>query len=82
MTVKNFHDQISMKGPSPLWPKEKDGLLVAPGKTYMRLTDHLINCSGLSLPSDLSQTIHKLSWLRWVVIFKALFGCHDILILG
>ena len=34
--------------------------------------------------SGSSQTIHtyKPSWLTWVVIFEALFGCHDILILG
>ena len=25
---------------------------------------------------------HNAKWLGWVVIFQALVGCHDILILG
>ena len=29
-------------GPDPLEPKEIDGLLVPPGKSYMLLNDHLI----------------------------------------
>ena len=38
-----------------------------------------VNRSGLSLPrkSDSCKT-----WFSWVVIFEALVGCHDILILG
>ena len=44
------------------------------------------NTSGLSLfrKSGTSQTIHKykLLWFIWVVMFEALFGSHDILILG
>ena len=29
-------------GPCPVGPKEIDGLLVSPGKTYTLLNDHLI----------------------------------------
>ena len=54
------------------------------------MTDHLIilvNHSGLSLlrKSGSCQTNHTYMpyWLRrWVVVFEALFGPHDILILG
>ena len=38
---------------------------------------------GLLRKSGSSQTIHtyKPYWLSWAVIFKALFKCHDILLL-
>ena len=54
----------------------------------MQMTDDLItgNASGLSMPrkSCPSQYIHtyKPYWLSWVVVFEALFECHDILIFG
>ena len=40
-------------GPRPLGPKEKDGLLVSPGKASSLLTDYLI--TGYPLRSDLAQ---------------------------
>ena len=62
--------------PSPMRPKEIDGLLVPPGKAYMLLAGHLITyCSGLSAcPGKVvsSQNIHTYKpffWLSWMVIF-------------
>ena len=53
------------------------------GKAYTLLTDHLITGLSLARKSGSSQTLHTLSlWLSLVVIFEALFGCHDILISG
>ena len=40
-------------GPRPLRPKEIDGLLVAPGKAYSRLTDDLV--TGYPLRSGPAQ---------------------------
>ena len=71
-------------GPRPLGPKEIDGLLVPPGKASLLLL--LVNSSGLSLPrkSGSGQTVHtyKPCWFSWVVMFEALFGCHDVLFWG
>ena len=76
-----------MLGLRPLVPKEIDGLLVHPGKGYTLLTDHLI--TGYPLRSEPAQEEWfvkfigiRLLWLSWKVIFEALVGCHDILILG
>ena len=55
--------------PRPLGPKEIDGLLVP------------LACPGKGV--QVKPSIHnKLYWLTWVVIFEALFGCHDILVFG
>ena len=70
-------------GPCPLEPKEIDGLLVLLGKASL-LTGHQITgklVSSEPAPGKVvsSQIIHTYNpyWL----IFEALFGCHDIIIL-
>ena len=70
-------------GSCPLGPK--DGLLVPPGKAYMLLTNHLITGQPLAQVSACPENVAEVkpSIHGWVVIlFEALFGCHDILILG
>ena len=69
--------------PRPLGPTAIDRLHVPLDKTYTLLTDHLINCSGLTLPKKSgfkSNHPHKPLWLIWGVIFEVLFVCNDILI--
>ena len=45
------------------------------------LTAQVKDCPGKVVPSRTICT-SKPFWLCWMVIFKALVGCHDILILG
>ena len=71
-------------------PKEIDGLLVPKDKAYTLLTGELI--TGLPLRSEPAHGPRKIGFesknpykpwrLSWLVIFEALFGCHDVLILG
>ena len=64
-------------GPRPLGHKEIDS------KASSLLTDDLITSLNLHRKSGSCQTIHtrKHCWFSLVVIFEALFGCHDVLIL-
>ena len=66
-------------GPHPLGPKEIDGLLVPQCKASMLLTDTWLT---LDTAQEKWFKSNMPYWLSWVVIFEALFGCHDILILG
>ena len=70
-------------GASLFGPKEINWLPLPPDKASTVMTDYLL--TGLSCLGKVVQVesyIHKPKWLSWVVIFEALFGCHDILILG
>ena len=59
-------------GPRPLGPKERDGLLVPPGKAYTQLTGHLITCLSLPRKSGFkSNHPYMCYWLSRVVLFQA-----------
>ena len=78
-------------GPLPLGPKEIDiGYLCLQVKLNTLLTDRLITgLPRLSEPAEETfqvkpsiRTRISLLGLSWIVIFQALVGCDDILILG
>ena len=63
-------------GPSPLGPKETDGLPVPPGKAYTLLTDHLMRRSEPAQEKwfmTSCQTIHTYKpFVAWMVMLDVM----------